>query len=139
MLVQDGTVDHFRSWAATRKTEPELAYEWSNYRYASGIMNACKSGREGQVLDPFIVQDGWFEVLLPSLQLVATAAVAEEYRALADSTLRCLRLRDDEAVIEYRRGWYQAYLSGGLTLDQLRLWAPLIARAVEKQQAAQAG
>lgn len=128
-----GTVDHFLSW----KHRPELAYEWSNYRYASAWLNSSKQGLDGAVLDPFEVGDGWFRVLLPSLQLVLTDRVPATHRRLAAYTLERLHLRDDERVIRQRRGWYEMYQAGELSLEGLRRMAPLIAEAVE--QAGDAG
>src|SRR5262245_55684881 len=58
MYTTDGTIDHFRSY----KTHPELAYEWTNYRYAGSWVNSVKQDRE--VLDPHDVGEGWFEILL---------------------------------------------------------------------------
>ena len=77
--------------------------------------------------------DGWFEVLLPSLQLVATDAVPEVLRDRANFVLKRLHLRDDERVVRQRREWYRMYQEGELTLDGLRKKAPLIAAAVAKQ------
>jgi len=50
--------------------------------------------------------------------------------------LERLRLRDDERVLRQRQQWYQLYLDGDLTLQGLEKKAPLIARAVKKQQQA---
>ncbi|MDB9467696.1 hypothetical protein [Dolichospermum circinale] len=61
-----GTVDHYLSW----KYHPHLTYEWSNYRFAFGRVNSSKGTLDNQILDPFEVEDDWFEILLPSLQLV---------------------------------------------------------------------
>ena len=44
-----GTVDHF---ASTRE-RPALAYEWSNYRFASQWINSSK--KAGGMLDPHVV------------------------------------------------------------------------------------
>lgn len=121
-----GTVDHFIPFAGDKSQ----AYEWSNYRFASAWLNSSKQ-TEGAVLDPFEVEDGWFEVLLPSLQLVVTDSVPEEHRRRAEHTLERLHLRDDERVLRQRREWYRMYQDGRLTLDGLRTKAPLIARAVE--------
>lgn len=133
MYVPSGTVDHYRSW----KTHPELAYEWSNYRYAEFWANCVKKTRE--VLDPYEVGEGWFEVLLPSLQLVPTSKVPHEHRAIVEQTLRVLPIAHDERVIRLRRRWYDMYLQGELTLEGLRKVAPLIAAAVEKNAAKEAG
>lgn len=133
MFEPVGTVEHFRSV----ETHRELAYEWSNYRFAAAWINSSK--QDAEVLDPFEVGRDWFEVLLPSLQLVLTDKVPARHRALAGYTLERLNLRDDERVIRQRQGWYRMYQEGELTLVGLRKKAPLIARAVQKARRKAAG
>ncbi len=123
-----GTVDHYLSY----KNHPNLAYEWGNYRFASGTLNSSKKTADDTVLDPFEVQPGWFEILLPSLQMQATDAVPAAIRPKAEFTLKRLKLRDGERIIRWRQSWYDMYKSGGLTLDGLRQVAPLIAEAVDR-------
>jgi len=126
-----GTVDHFVSCGEDRSR----AYDWSNYRFSSGWINASKQDLvSSALLDPFEVEDGWFEILLPSLQLVTTDRVPEELRARAEFVLQRLHLRDDERVLRQRLEWYRMYRSGELTLAGLERKAPLIARAVRKVQ-----
>jgi len=134
MWAANGTVDHFLSWKSTRDERPDLAYEWSNYRFCADWMNKSKLNADDSVLDPFEVEDGWFEILLPSLQMVITDQVPEHMREKAQYTLIRLHLRDDERVMRQRREWYRMYQSGGLPLDELSRKAPLIAAAVRKQQ-----
>jgi hypothetical protein len=122
-----GTVDHYLGCKAHR----ELAYEWSNYRFASQVMNGgAKRSADDAVLDPYEVGDGWFEIILPSLQMRATSKVPAKHRKRAEATLALLKLRDGERIVRWRRHWYAMYQSGGMTLDQLSLVAPLIAAAV---------
>jgi hypothetical protein len=128
-----GTVDHYISF----KTAPTLAYTWSNYRFASGIMNAIKKNADDAVLDPYDVGAGWFEISLPSLQLEITSKVPRALRAKAEYTLKRLRLRDGERVIRWRASWYDMYLAKELPLAGLRRVAPLLAAAVAKANAAQ--
>jgi hypothetical protein len=123
-----GTVDHFASF----RNAPKLAYEWDNYRYASGWINSSKQNADDRVLDPFQVGDEWFEILLPSLQLVLTDKVPAEHRARAEYSLKHLHLQDDERVLRQRREWYRMYQDEELNLSGLRKKAPLIARAIEK-------
>jgi len=130
MFEPVGTVDHYLSC----DTDRQQAYEWSNYRFASGWINSSKRTADDTVLDPFLVEDGWFEILLPSLQLVLTDAVPRGKEELAEYTLTRLHLRDDERVIRQRREWYRMYQDGELTLDGLEKKAPLIAWAIRKQQ-----
>lgn len=123
-----GTVDHFVPVDA----DESLAYDWANYRFASGWINSSKQ-KCVEILDPLRVQDGWFEVLLPSLQLVLVPErVPEPVRELAEYTLNRLHLRDDERVLRQRRSWYKLFQDGKLTLEGLRQMAPLIAAAVDK-------
>ncbi|MBM7112640.1 hypothetical protein [Archangium primigenium] len=128
MWELSGTVDHFRSI----KRDRSLAYEWSNYRYASQWINSSK--RAGEVLDPYDVGEGWFEVHLPSLQLLLTDKVPEVLRALVESTLRLLPLVHDERILRLRRAWYAQYQAGRLSLEGLRVVAPLIASAIERSR-----
>ena len=122
-----GTVDHLRPVSA----DETLAYEWRNYRYASGWINSSKNRCEA-VLDPLEVQPGWFEVLLPSLQLVARKdRIPPELHALVDETLQRLHLCDDERIIRQRRQWLKLYEQGPLAWEGLHQMAPLIAEAVK--------
>jgi hypothetical protein len=124
-----GTIDHFVSWNEDRSR----AYDWTNYRYAAGWINSSKQSlRSTQIIDPFEVQDGWFEVLLPSLQLAVSATIPEAYRARAEHVLRRLHLRDDERVMRQRRSWMEAY-DRGLPLAELERRAPLLARAIRRR------
>jgi hypothetical protein len=129
MLDRSGTVDHF----IAQDRDLALLYEWHNLRYASQWLNASKQATEG-VLDPYEVGEGWFEVELPSLQLVATDRVPPDKRELVEATLQRLPIRDDERVIRQRRAWLDAYERKLVTLDGLREFAPLIAAAVEKRE-----
>lgn len=122
-----GTVDHFLSF----KNHRHLAYEWGNYRFASETLNKSKQNADDSVLDPYEVGDGWFEIVLPSLQMKVTDAVPVKYRAKAEFTLKRLKLRDGERIIRWRQSWFNMYLAGELTIDGLRRVAPLIALAVE--------
>lgn len=129
MHLEDGTVDHYRSCATHRA----LAYGWPDYRFTSARMTSIKGIADDRVLDPFEVGDDWFEILLPSLQMLPTDRVAPEHRERAAFTLKRLGLRDGESIPRRRRAWYEQFLTGGQSLNGLRHHAPLIARAVEKR------
>lgn len=129
MHVSDaGCVDHFRS----QSTHRDLVYEWSNLRFSSSLMNSIKRDRE--VLDPYEVKEGWFEVLLPSLVLVARYdRIPEELHQQVKTTLATLRLKDDERLVRLRREWYAMFRAGDLSLEGLAAFAPLIAAAVRRE------
>lgn len=121
-------VDHFHDKSA----RPDLAYEWANYRAAAPYLNTKKAGRG--VLDPFEITGDWFEVLWPSLQLAVTDSVPRVKRKLAEDTIRDLGLRDSEWVIRWRQSYMDAFHEGCLSLEELRLRAPLLAVMVERHQ-----
>ena len=131
MYEPSGTIDHFVSCNEDRSR----AYDWTNYRYIAGWLNASKQDlRSVEVLDPFEVSDDWFEIDLPSMQLMMTDAVPEAMRARANLMLTRLHLGDDERIVRQRHAWYRRYQSGKLPFEMLVEFAPLIARAVAKQQ-----
>lgn len=131
MLVMRGQVDHFIPIAKLRKTRrDQLAYEWSNLRYIDAWINQKK--RDAEVIDPYLVEDGWFEILLPSLQLQPTEKLPPNLHEIARFTLQRLGLQDGEVVVRYRREWFERYQLRELPLDGLRSFAPLIAIAVQK-------
>lgn len=125
-----GTVDHYLSW----KTRPDLAYEWSNFRFVSCFVNSSKKTADDTVLDPYLVGQGWFEIILPSLQLRVTDRVPAAHRAKAQLTLKRLKLGDGEKIVRWRQLYYEEYQAGRLTLEGLRMFAPLVAEAVERTQ-----
>lgn len=125
-----GTVDHYLSW----KNRPDLAYEWGNFRFISHFLNSSKRDADDALLDPYLVQPGWFEILLPSLQMRVTDKVPAAHRAKAELTLKRLKLGDGEKIIRWRQRYYEKYQAGKLDLDGLRDIAPLIADAVEREQ-----
>lgn len=130
-LFSGGSVDHFEPTSS----HPQLAYEWTNFRYCDKGINSRKGNLGGEtVLDPFDAHEDWFEILLPSLQMRLTQAVPEQYRVIAESTLRVLGLDHHETVIRARAAFYQAWVDGDVTLPGLRRLAPLIARAVESNR-----
>ncbi len=118
-----GTVDHF-----VPSGQP---YDWSNYRYATGWINSKK--RAAIVLDPFKVQDEWFELQFPSLQLKLSDKIPPDQKDLAEFTLKRLNLVDDERLIKCRAEWLRMYQEKELTLEGLEKKAPLVARALRRQ------
>ncbi len=122
-----GTVDHFVSCHEDRSR----AYEWENYRYCAGWINSSKGNvPAGDLLDPFDIEDGWFELHLPSLQLQVSDTIPDELRQRAEYVLKRLHLRDDERVMRQRTVWYRMYQQGEISHAGLESKAPLIAAAI---------
>lgn len=132
MFEPVGTVDHFVSVDEDRSR----SYDWTNYRFCSAWINSSKQSlKSTQLIDPFTVVNEWFEVQLPSMQLVLTDRVPLEERKRAQFMLDRLHLGHDERVIRQRREWYRMYQEGELDLVGLAKKAPLIAAAIRKQEA----
>lgn len=132
-----GQVDHFISCSE----DPALAYEWTNLRYCDPDINSRKNRvRSGEILDPCAVEDDWFELILPSLQVRVTERCPPELRARAENTLARLKLRDDERTIRMRAGWLAAYEEFGAErakfLELLDRKDPMLARALRSRDAA---
>jgi hypothetical protein len=135
MWTSRPTVDHYLS-KSTRTGRP-LTYEWSNYRLADIEVNRAKGTWDSRILDPFEVQDDWFEILLPTLELVAVEErIPLERRTDARFTLKTLDLGDGDDILAARLAWYEPFAQGMVDLQYLSEKAPLIARAVRKRLAA---
>jgi hypothetical protein len=133
MRIQSGTVDHY--FSKNGPANRHLVYEWSNYRHAAPTLNSSKQDLDDQVLDPFEVQPGWFEVLLPFMLLVRTALVPAHLQAKADFTLQRLKLDKGPKVRRNRRRYYGDYKNQKLTPHGLQDYAPLVAEAVARWEA----
>lgn len=118
-----GTVDHFD---AAR----ELLYEWGNYRYSAGWINSSKQYVPStRLLDPCEIEDGWFELVLPSLDVRVGRRCPEELRGRAEYTIARLQL-SGERLKRLREKHLQLYQSGHMSLPMLDEWDPLLARAL---------
>jgi hypothetical protein len=126
----NGTVDHFLSCNKHR----HLSYEWSNFRYVSGWVNSSKQALDEKVLDPFLVRDEWFEVVLPSLVMRLTKCVPAEVRPLAEFTLRRLQLGDGDRIYDQRRIYYDEFLRKDRPVTWLESVAPMLATAVRRER-----
>ena len=128
--ITDGAVDHFLS----KENHRDQAYEWKNYRYIAGSVNSSKGNHDDAVLDPFEIQAGWFEVILPSMQLIATAQVPPQLQAKADFTIKQLKLANGPKIRKIRKRYYEDFKANKLTPAGLADYAPLVAEAVQRWQ-----
>ncbi len=83
------STDHF----IAKSGQPELAYEWHNFRLACTAMNAKKHAWD-DVLDPFAVLSGWFCLELVSGRIFPDPALDESLRAKVQATIDRLGLDD---------------------------------------------
>lgn len=126
------TVDHFRP-----KQNPkhhDIAYEWSNYRYACATMNSRKGCDEG-VCDPFEVEEGWFELNLVTFGIKPAAWLNDEVRARVGHTIALLEL-DGQPMRDRREAAWLRYANDRTRAGWRRLEedCPLVAREYRRQR-----
>ena len=122
------SVEHFRP----KSLYPPEAYEWSNYRLVFGVLNGCKGDNE-DVLDPFVVQEGWFVIEFPSLLIKPGAGLHPDIEAAVWSTCDRLHLNAEDKCLKDRFHYLQAYCLGGMTFEFLSQSAPFLARELVRQ------
>ncbi len=106
-IYDDATVDHFKPISKYQSQ----AYEWGNFRLSSSLVNSFKHDHE-DVLDPFLVQPGWFELTLltgviePGKQ-VSDPAIIDQIR----DTIKRLRLNENKTWVDRRREAFDRYIA----------------------------
>lgn len=128
-LVQTGSVDHFKP----KSKYPYLAYEWDNYRLARQAINARK-GESEDVIDPFIVCEGWFTLDMPSCLIKPGRGIAKEIRKAVNATINTLGLNRDERLVDERHNLLLDLADGNITLKYLERHYPFISAEVRRQR-----
>jgi hypothetical protein len=128
-LPEQGTVDHF----LPKTLNPELAYEWSNFRLAGGRVNSCKGNSVG-IVDPFDVQDDWFYIDIPACLLRPNPVLAQPLRSRIAQTIQSLRLNDDDNYVQERCNILIEYARGDVSLGFLERRYPFLAKEVKRQE-----
>ncbi len=121
------SVDHM----VAKSSRWDYAYEWCNYRLACSLMNARK-GDAVSVLDPFEVEDGWFELELVAFQVRPADGLADPTTAAVEDTIKRLRLNDDECC-GAREEYAEEYWCKAVTIDYVRRHAPFVASELRRQ------
>ncbi len=122
------TVEHFRP----KDLYPEEAYCWANYRLVCGRLNGRKGIHE-DVLDPFTLQEGWFTIHFPSLQLIPGRHLAKDDVQKVKQTIDRLNL-NDATCIDSRKGWLESYLLKRCNIQLLEERAPFLAKELNRQE-----
>lgn len=127
-LPEQGTVDHF----IPKTLFPALAYEWSNFRLASGRINNAK-GSQTNIIDPFDVQDDWFFLEIPACLLKPNPSLPSVLRKMISHTIKALGLNDDDHYAQERCDILMEFASGNISIDFLRRRYPFLAKEVTRQ------
>jgi hypothetical protein len=119
------SVDHM----APKSRAWHQAYEWRNYRLASSLLNARKRDFSA-VLDPFEVEDGWFELELVGFQVRPAPGLGPETRAQIVATIERLGLDDFRAS---RARDAELYWGGEISFAHLMEESPFVAAELRRQ------
>jgi hypothetical protein len=121
------SVDHF----IPTSTNPQLAYEWSNYRLTTNKMNNDKRNKI-DIVDPFKVQFGWFVLDFPSCQITPGKNLDKTERLKIGKTINVLKLNSNDRK-NNRFAIIQDYINNIFPLDFLRKRYPYIAYELDRQ------
>jgi hypothetical protein len=121
------SIDHF----VPKALRPHLAYEWSNFRYASLKFN-CRKGTHTTILDPFQLEPDWFVLEIPSLLLKPNPNLPPDQKAAVDNTINVLKLNGEDCI-EGRQNWIEAFCAGKFIFAFLKERAPFVAYELERQ------
>ena len=125
---QDSSVDHFKP----KSTAPAEAYEWANFRLSRMRLNNRK-GNHTDVLDPFILPNGWFTLDFRSFLIRPSQTLSKSDKGKVQKTIDRLELNTDSDYVQERVTVIQEYCVGTSTLAMLeKLW-PFIAREMRIQ------
>ena len=127
-LTDWGSVDHFLPKALF----PHLAYEWTNYRLANARINSSK-GNLTTIIDPFLVEDGWFHIEIPACLLKPNRDLDIDLRNQISNTINSLRLNQDDHYVQERCNILMDYARGDVSLNFLERRYPFLAKEIERQ------
>ena len=125
--VGSDTVEHF----LPKSSYPDLAYEWTNYRLVCSRLNARKGNFE-DVVDPFDVIPGMFNLHFPSLNVITGSNLTGPQQNLAESTIRRLRLNDSRSI-DTRQEYVKSYIGGHISATYIRHKAPFLMSELARQ------
>lgn len=121
------SIDHF----VPRSFQPDLAYEWSNFRYASSKFNARKGTHT--ILDPFRLEPDQFVLDFDSFLVKPNLNLTSEQKAAVQNAIDVLKLNDDEGCVELRHDCARYFRAGEITFTHLERIAPFIAYELQRQ------
>ena len=127
-LMGDGSVDHYQP----KSKYPYLAYEWKNYRYTSPKINSRKGDTE-DVMDPFVVETGWFVLGLPDCLVRPGEALDDKLRERIEATIEVLELNDDDRLVQERCNLLVELADGDVTMAFLDRRYPFLSMEVRRQ------
>lgn len=127
-LAPYGSTDHF----LPKSRHPNEAYEWNNYRLCSHRVNGYK-GDSTDVIDPIVVQPGWFVLDVPSCLVKPGEGLSDIVTTQVEATIKRLRLNDDDYFVQERCDLMVDFASGAVSLVHLKKRYPFLAAEIIRQ------
>lgn len=121
------SIDHF----IPKSRQPELAYEWDNYRYSSARFNSRKGTHS--VVDPFKLLPNSFVLDFRSFFIKPNPKLPLEEQQPLRETVKRLKLNDDEDLILERQACCSHYFKNEISFKHLQKRYPFIAFELERQ------
>lgn len=118
------TIDHYIS----RDEDPNLAYDWSNFRLARWRINTRKKNHT-DVLDPFNIGQDWFILDFTTFEIHPNPELTEPQRQSVINTRNRLDLNHSD-YCDVREAWFDAFKNN---IYKLREKSPFIAYEAERQ------
>jgi hypothetical protein len=121
------SVDHM----AAKSHRHDRIYEWTNYRLACALLNARKRDF-GDVLDPFEIIDGWFQLELLGFQVIPASKLKTSIRTQVENTI-ARRGLNDSSFRRARERDATNYWRGDVTLNVLSAESPFVTKELRRQ------
>lgn len=123
-----GSVDHF----LPKSIYPQLAYEWSNFRLSTPRVNSHK-GDSTDVVDPFVIQPGWFVLDFPSCLVKPGDSLSGVTAQQIINTITVLKLNEDDVFVQERCDLMLDFAESNVSLDFLSRRYPFLAHEIVRQ------
>jgi hypothetical protein len=127
-FLPPASVDHF----LPKSQYPDLAYEWDNYRLATPQVNSYK-GESIDVIDPFVVKDGWFILDFPSCLIRPAPSLSQVIAEQVEKTIAVLRLNANDHFVQDRCDIVINFLDENISFDFLSRRYPFLATEIIRQ------
>jgi hypothetical protein len=127
------SVDHF----AAKSQRWDKVYRWNNYRLAASLLNSRK-GDFADVLDPFDIKVGWFQLELVGFQVLPNRNEAAGVQTSVQQTIDRLQLNDPQLRAR-RLSDAETYRNQDCSLATLQKESPFVAFELKRQGRLNAG
>lgn len=122
------SIDHF----LPKSKEPSKAYEWDNFRLSLHKLNQNK-GDAIDIIDPFLIQSGWFVLDFPSCLVRPGKDLAKDLELKIEKTIKILKLNDDDGLVQERCNIMVSYAKQELALPFMTGRYPFLAAEIVRQ------